>query len=640
MVGTTFLRVLLASSLVFLAAAATQGTAMAQIMEPPDTVNTNGFGPIPIDPRTLCNNSNSGSGLATGGSIGCTGTANINDFACCDDSLDNMSLIGLFKYYESDANGNVLVDYQKDAKTEPATFNPLCSINGKMVMHGGGCQVDFGWYCADGTPNPTIYPLVTSAQIQAYSADPGNLFPTSWKNNDGAFLPKTSYVLAGTPLTNVASDPNFLACSTKKIGFAVKGGTNPNGTGVCTQSKYTETKLNQISSASGQPYVTAVIYSSKNFPGRFYIAIEDLPTSAAQFNPPVPGKGWQADGDFNDFVYTVEGVVCQGGGQLCTVPGQQGICATGVTDCVNSGSNATPACNAVFTPQPEKCNAIDDDCNGLIDDGTGLCPGTQVCYKGTCVGSCATGEIVCPGGQACVGVGLCVDAACASVDCAPDQKCVNQNGTGVCVGGCTGVVCGPGQQCVAGTCVDLCSIRTTACPTNFVCQNGACVPDCNCLPCADGLSCASNGQCLPSGCENSNCTAPQICIPGGNCVDPCANNTCAAPTKCSPFTVYDKSKDPNGDGSNQYACTNPDGTVVGAGGSGTAGSGPCLGANCNVGGSGTAGGNGSAAGPSSPANSTSSLGCGCRVAGDGASRFGLAGLLGLTLLALRRRRRN
>ncbi len=93
--------------------------------------------------------------------------------------------------------------------------------------------------------------------------------------------------------------------------------------------------------------------------GGYYIAIEDLPTSPTQFNAPYQHgtDTWAADGDFNDFVYTVEGVVCQGGGQLCTVAGQQGICATGVTDCVNSNSTAAPACNQVFRPQPENATA-------------------------------------------------------------------------------------------------------------------------------------------------------------------------------------------------------------------------------------------------------------------------------------------
>ena len=71
-----------------------------------------------------------------------------------------------------------------------------------------------------------------------------------------------------------------------------------------------------INTARGQPYVDAVIYASKNYPGRYYIVKSyDLTT---QLTPPYQHgtDTWAADGDFNDFVYTVEGVVCQGGGQL------------------------------------------------------------------------------------------------------------------------------------------------------------------------------------------------------------------------------------------------------------------------------------------------------------------------------------
>ena len=385
----------------FLATPATERVVNAQLMEP------DGYGPIPTDPRTLCNGAN-----GTSCTIGCTGTTNQGDFQeqSLMNTLDNMSLMGLFKNYEMDALGTVLVDYRNDAKTQPATFNPLCSIQGKMVMHGGGCFVDFGWYCADGTPNPVIHPLITAQQTYDYAKQANPLYPKNWQNNDGAFLPKIPYELAGTPLSDIPNNADFKACSTKKIGFAVKGNSTVQcGTSAgcaCGQDKFTEQSLNQINTASGQPYIDAIIYTSKKYPGRFYVAIEDLPTSVTNFIAPYCHKNsggtcdyWTADGDFNDFVYTVEGVVCSGGGQFCTVPGQQGICATGVTSCADSNSTAPPACDQVFQAQPEKCNAIDDDCNGLIDDGSGLCPGTQVCYKGTCVGSCATGEIVCPGGQ-------------------------------------------------------------------------------------------------------------------------------------------------------------------------------------------------------------------------------------------------
>ncbi len=642
-------------ALAFLAASVPVSSALAQSIMEPD-----GFGPIPVDPRTLCdkNNANATQTPNPSGTIGCTGSQNQGDFACCSDTLDNMSLIGLFKYFESDTSGNILVDYLTDAKTQPATFNPLCNIKGTMVMHGGGCIVDFGWYCADPANSysnqPTIHTLVSATQVYNYATQANPPFPTQWKNNDGAFLPKTSYVVNGTPLSNIAGDPDFQKCQSQKIGFAIRGNTTvhceTNAGCACSQNKYTEQSINQPYSGSGpnngKPYINAVIYASKNVPGRFYVAIEDLPTSPTQFAAPYKHgtDTWTADGDFNDFVYTVEGVVCQGGGQLCSVPGRQGLCATGVTSCVDPNSGAQPTCDPVFNPLPETCNAIDDDCNGQIDDGSNLCPAGQICYKGTCVGNCATtGEFVCPTGQVCTADGYCIDAACASLSCAADQKCVN----GQCVGGCTGVTCSAGQQCVAGKCVDLCDARTAAglppCPDNFVCQNGACVPNCTCLACPDPTQqeCQSNsslpgyGRCVATGCADGHC-GNQLCVPPGDCIaDPCASNTCASGQTCT----ANKNFDPSADVNHQYSCSNPDGTVSTGGSSGT----QCLGDTCNQAGTGTAaGGNGSAAGPNGatqgPANSTGSMGCGCRVASSSMRGWAAASFIGLVFLAGSRRR--
>jgi len=647
MVGSTYIRVLSAFSLAYLALAFSPTSASAQITEP------DGFGPIPKDARTQCDKANANPALTPNpnGTIGCTGSANAGDFNCCGNTLDNMSLAGLFKYYEADPTGT-LIDPLTDAKTEPATFNPLCSIQGNMVMKGGGCYVDFGWYCVDdsksyGNP-PVIHPLVTAQQIYTY-ATTNTTFPTTWKNNDGAFLPKTGFSVAGTPLSNIAADPDFQACASKKIGFAVKGNSTAlcdkaTAACACTQNKYTERRLNQIHTASGEPYVTAVIYTSKKYPGRFYIAVEDLPTSATQFNAPT-SKSWQADGDFNDFVYTVEGVVCQGGGQLCTVPGKTGLCATGVTSCVDSTSTAAPTCDPVFTSQPETCNAIDDDCDGTIDNGDGLCPAGQLCFKGTCVHPCSnTGEFACQTGQVCVGQ-YCIDAACASVTCNADQKCVG----GTCVGGCSDVVCTAGQQCVAGKCVDLCDVRAkaglAACPDNFVCQNGACVPNCTCLACPDPGSqeCQSNtalpgfGRCVASGCSDGHC-GDKLCVPGGTCIEPCNPNPCGANQTCSPATIYDPAKDQQ----HQYSCSNPDvSNAVGGAGSVGGGGGICLG-DCNQAGNGSNNGNslgGSGNGLSSPGSSSGSMGCGCRVASSKVGGWAAAGLLGLALAAARRRRR-
>ncbi len=658
MVGSTYVRFILTSSLAFAACTVMASSASAQLIEPPDTVNTSGFGPIPKDPRTFC------SSAKVGGSIGCTGTADTGDYQQYSgntSTLDNNSLIGLFKYYESDGNGNLLMDFAKDAKTEPATFNPLCNITGKMVLHGGGCLVDFGWYCADpsadSTTQPVIHPLVTVDDILNFAKNN----PSRETNSDGTFLPKVSYYIKGsTGLGDLANDTNFRACKSKMIGFAVAGNSTKNcgistGACACPQNKYSERQLNQISTASGQPYIAAVMYESKKTPGLFYVAVEDLPTSPERFDASWTHKDvssgkdlvWNADGDFNDFVYTVEGVVCQGGGQLCTVPNQQGICATGVTSCVTD-ANQTPSCDPVFTPQKETCNAIDDDCNGQIDDGDNLCPAGKTCYKGTCVGSCASGEIVCPAEQVCVGAGngFCIDASCATLNCAADQKCV----AGQCVGGCTGVTCNAGEQCVAGKCVDLCDARQQAglpaCPENFVCQNGACVPNCTCLNCPDlnTQECQTNpnqpgfGRCVASGCADGHC-GNQLCLPGGICVaDPCASNTCETGQTCTAAKQYDSTQALD----HQYSCTNPDGSSNG-GASGTGGAGQCL-QNC---GAQAGSGNGNSGNPSVPGavnngtSTTKGVACGCRVPTKrGASAWGLAGLAGLALLGLRRRRRN
>ena len=657
MVGTISFRHIY-SSLALTVSLLAAGSAGAQLMEPPDTVHPNGFGPIPVDPRSLCLKTDT----KVGGSIGCTGSTDTGDYQQWSgnaNTLDNMSLMGLFKYYETDATGNVLVDYAKDANTEPATFNPLCNIQGTMVMHGGGCLVDFGWYCADGTASPTIYPLVTSAQILAYATLTNPPYPKSWQDSDGSFLPKTSYMVAGTALSDVPNDANFKACSTKKIGFAVKGNSTNNcdkgaAACACTQNKYTERALNQLSSASNQPYITAVIYPSKVTPGRFYIAVEDLPTSAAQFDAPYVHKDtssgqnvtWNADGDFNDFVYIVEGVVCQGGGQLCTVPNQQGICATGVTAC-STDPNGDHPCDAVFKPQTEICNAIDDDCDGQIDNGDNLCPAGQTCYQGSCVSGCAgTGEFACPTGQVCVGSGngYCIDASCATVSCAQDQTCVN----GQCVGGCDNVTCLAGEQCVAGKCVDLCDAREqaglAACPDNFVCQNGACVPNCTCLPCPNDQECQTDssqtktfGRCVASGCSNVNCGADQVCVPGGNCVTPCDPNPCASGQNCTPAKSYDSTKDTQ----HQYSCTNPNDTTAGGAGTGGASS-ICLGNGCTTAGSGNSNNsnnsNNSSSNASNGTSTTKGVACGCRVVARNTSGWGLFGLAGLVLLSLRRRR--
>ncbi len=120
-------------------------------------------------------------------------------------------------------------------------------------------------------------------------------------------------------------------------------------------------------------------------------------------------------------------------------PGQQAPCYTGSVESLNQGrcrsgiktcsaNNKWGGCVGEVQPTVEVCDAQDDDCNGLIDDGLSGCATTQRCAEGTkkpcysglagcavengaggasfrCIGACRAGEQRCVGGAwtACTG---------------------------------------------------------------------------------------------------------------------------------------------------------------------------------------------------------------------------------------------
>ena len=62
------------------------------------------------------------------------------------------------------------------------------------------------------------------------------------------------------------------------------------------------------------------------------------------------------------------------------------------------------ACNGSGAPSAEACDGVDNDCNGLVDDGMNLCAAGKVCDRGACVDRCV--EQGCPVGMACNGNGV------------------------------------------------------------------------------------------------------------------------------------------------------------------------------------------------------------------------------------------
>ncbi len=92
-----------------------------------------------------------------------------------------------------------------------------------------------------------------------------------------------------------------------------------------------------------------------------------------------------------------------------------GVCGTGVGEC-RPGRNACMGggivCMGATMPVPERCDSRDNDCNGMIDDGIaamGAC--------GSSVGACRAGTLQCVGGNTqCVGAVGASAERCNSID--------------------------------------------------------------------------------------------------------------------------------------------------------------------------------------------------------------------------------
>jgi MYXO-CTERM domain-containing protein len=471
------------------------------------------------------------------------------------------------------------IDWQTDAHAAPVAFSPLCGFTATFMLNQAGSHFGLAWYNETGSP-----PAPSDLHV---------------------LLPANSPVGSMFNGTAIKNDPAYLG---GLVGFALVGGethyTNPAYDNVCTAC-----------SPPG-PWITALMYASTKMPNAYYICFEDGGTD--QF-------GWNNDGDFNDDVFFVTGITCQGGGASCDT-GKPGICAAGLTQCSANGTT----CQQLNQPQPEKCNGIDDDCNGMVDDGPNLCPTGQVCDMGVCVASCSNGEFVCPPDKVCSSDGHCIDPACKDVTCPSGQICVS----GTCKGPCDGIVCPSPQVCRVGTCVDPC--MGVMCDSGQVCVQGVCEQTCACQPCASGLACdMTSGQCVDPTCVGVTCIAGQHCVPGmpvGQCKDDCSGAVCPSGQTCMAGQCVAVMTGAGGAGGStgvSFGIGGSGGSGAGAGGKGGASTGT---AGHTTGSAATGGAGGSGTG--------SKGSCGCRAVGEDAEGSGMAvAVAALAFAAARRRRR-
>ena len=504
----------------------------------------------------------------------------------CEDGRCEVRLQSYF-----DTNGEAISE-TADASTDPGVFLPLCDFAATLVLSESQAKGGLAWY------NVPAAGMSTTAPTAIYQIGP---FP----------------MLVGQVITSadVRTNPSYAG---GLIGFVL---LKDLGQPTLSRVYYSEYQLNVRCTSCTMPgnWKMALSYLSKKDPNSYYLAFEDW--EGADQN------SWQGnDGDFNDKVFKISGVTCEGGGETCDT-GMPGVCARGVTQCqVGAGITCKPA----VTKSAERCDNLDNDCNGIVDDGGGLCTQANfVCSKGVCIPKCDDSEFPCAPGLKCDTDGLCKDPRCANLDCPAGQVC--QGGT--CVGGCQGVMCPLGQLCQLGVCVDPCA--GVSCP-GAVCEKGACVTPCRCRACGAGKVCAMggalDGQCVDTGCDKMTCTAGTICSQG-TCVDACMNAVCPGGVACKngmcdpapPVT-------PTGQGGTMGSGSGGGGGFILTGRGGTTGSAGISGG----GGSGAVGGASGASGGSLAARGPVSA-CACEV-GRTPATGGFLFLLAAAFAARRRRR--